>query len=357
MDRRRVLLTGGAGYIGSHTCLALLEQGHEVVIVDDLSNSSEESIRRVRELAHGPGRSAAQRPVGQVTFHHVDLRDTEALDAVVTVHPVDSVIHFAGLKAVGESARKPLEYYDANLGGTFSLLQVLGRHEVRNVVFSSSATVYGEPESVPLTEQARLAGTNPYARTKLFIEELLRDVAAADPSWNIALLRYFNPVGSHPSGRIGEDPAGIPNNLMPFIMQVAVGRRPHLVVFGDDYPTRDGTCIRDYIHVMDLAEGHLAALRSIEQMDGCRAINLGTGHGQTVLEVVHAASEAAGFEIPYNVGDRRAGDAAESYADTSLAADLLDWRSTRSLRDMCEDAWRWQSNNPNGYNDFEIDTR
>ena len=347
MDRRRVLLTGGAGYIGSHTCLVLLEQGHDVVVVDDLSNSSEESIRRVRVLSQVA--EGAALPVGQVSFHHVDLRDTEALDAVLTAEPVDSVIHFAGLKAVGESAQKPLEYYDVNLGGTFSLLQVLERHEVRDVVFSSSATVYGEPEFVPLTEQARLSGTNPYARTKLFIEELLRDVAAADPSWRIALLRYFNPVGSHPSGRIGEDPSGIPNNLMPFIMQVAVGRRPQLVVFGNDYATRDGTCIRDYIHVMDLAEGHLAALRSIGQIDGCRAVNLGTGQGQTVLEVLHAASQAAGFEIPYTIGARRPGDAAESYADTTLAADLLDWRATRSLSDMCDDAWRWQSSNPNGY--------
>ncbi len=347
MDRRNVLLTGGAGYIGSHTCLVLLEQGHDVVVVDDLSNSSEESIRRVAELA--AARPRGDVAPGTVAFHRVDLRDTAALDAVVAAHPVDSVIHFAGLKAVGESAEKPLEYYDVNLGGTFSLLQVLERHEVRDVVFSSSATVYGEPEMVPLTEQARLAGTNPYARTKLFIEELLRDVAAADPSWNIALLRYFNPVGAHPSGRIGEDPSGIPNNLMPFIMQVAVGRRPQLVVFGDDYPTRDGTCIRDYIHVMDLAEGHLAALRSIDQLGGCRAVNLGTGEGQTVLEVVHAASKAAGFEIPYVIGPRRPGDAAQSYADTSLAADLLDWRATRSLSDMCADAWRWQSSNPNGY--------
>lgn len=335
-----ILLTGGAGYVGSHTCLALLEQGYDVVVIDDLSNSSEESLRRVSALT---GR--------EVAFHLGDVRDGAALDAVLDAHPIDVVIHFAGLKAVGESATEPLRYYDVNIGGTISLLHALERHGVKQFVFSSSATVYGDPETVPVTETSPLSATNPYGRTKLYIESLLTDVAAADPAWNIALLRYFNPVGAHESGRIGEDPSGVPNNLMPYIMQVAVQKHPCVTVFGDDYPTRDGTGVRDYIHVVDLAAGHLAAVANIEKMDGCRAVNLGTGRGYTVLETLAAASAAVGFEIPHVIGPRRPGDVAASWADTTLAHELLGWTATRSLEQVCEDAWRWQSANPHGYPD------
>jgi len=337
-ETETVLLTGGAGYIGSHTCVVLLEAGHRVVVVDDLSNSSEVSIERVRELA-----------AGDLVFHRLDVRDTEALDAVVAAEGVTSAVHFAGLKAVGESTEQPLRYYDVNLGATIALLQVLQQRGVRRLVFSSSATVYGEADSVPIAEDARLGATNPYGRTKELIEVILGDVAAADPEWHIAMLRYFNPVGAHPSGRIGEDPHGIPNNLMPFVMQVAVGRRDELVVFGDDYPTPDGTCIRDFIHVMDLAEGHRAALERLGDLPGCRAINLGTGAGSSVLEVLAAASEAVGHALPYRIGARRPGDAASSYADASLAAELLDWRAHRSVSEMCADAWRWQEQNPMGF--------
>jgi UDP-glucose 4-epimerase len=333
-----VLLTGGAGYIGSHTCAVLLEAGHRVVVVDDLSNSSETSLERVRELAGG-----------ELAFHQLDVRDTDALDAVVVDEQITSVVHFAGLKAVGESTEQPLRYYDVNLGATFSLLQVLQRRAIRNLVFSSSATVYGEPETVPIDESAAVGATNPYGRTKQLIEVVLRDVAAADPAWNIVLLRYFNPVGAHPSGRIGEDPQGTPNNLMPFVMQVAVGRRDELVVFGDDYPTPDGTCIRDYIHVMDLAEGHRAAIERIDGLNGCRAVNLGTGAGSSVLELVAAASAAVGRDLPYRIGPRRPGDVPASFADASLAAELLGWKATRSLHEMCADAWRWQEQNPLGF--------
>jgi len=333
-----VLLTGGAGYIGSHTCVALLEAGHRVVVVDDLSNSTETSLERVRGLVDG-----------DLTFHRVDVRDVAALDQVVAGAGIDSVIHFAGLKAVGESVVQPLRYWDVNVGGTIALLEVLDRHEVRNVVFSSSATVYGEPETGPIDESAPLGATNPYGRTKQTIELLLGDVAASSPDWHVALLRYFNPVGAHPSGRIGEDPNGIPNNLMPFVMQVAVGRRDELVVFGDDYPTPDGTCIRDYIHVMDLAAGHLAAIERIDELAGCRAINLGTGAGSSVLDVVAAASAAAGRPVPYRIGPRRAGDVPASFADASLAVELLGWSAQRTMDEMCADAWRWQSQNPEGY--------
>jgi UDP-glucose 4-epimerase len=333
-----VLLTGGAGYIGSHTCVVLLEAGHRVVVVDDLSNASVASIERVRELTGG-----------DLVFHELDVRDTDALDAVVVDEQITSVVHFAGLKAVGESNEQPLRYYDVNLGATLSLLSVLQRRGVRNLVFSSSATVYGEPESVPIAETAAVGATNPYGRTKQLIEVVLTDVAAADPAWNIVLLRYFNPVGAHPSGRIGEDPQGTPNNLMPFVMQVAVGRRDELTIFGDDYPTPDGTCIRDYIHVMDLAEGHRAAIERIDGLPGCRPVNLGTGAGSSVLELVGAASDAVGRPLPYRVGPRRAGDVPFCYADPSLAAELLDWRAQRSLEEMCADAWRWQEQNPSGF--------
>jgi UDP-glucose 4-epimerase len=344
-----ILLTGGAGYIGSHTCLVLLEHGHRVVVVDDLSNSTEVALDRVRELA------PADLPPDALTFHRVDLRDEAALDDALTRTPVDAVVHFAGLKAVGESVAEPLRYYDVNLVGTITLLRVLARHDVKQLVFSSSCTVYGEPDEVPMTEASPLSATNPYGRTKLMIEQLLGDVAAADPAWHIILLRYFNPVGAHPSGRIGEDPSGIPNNLMPYLMQVAVGRRDELTVFGDDYPTPDGTCIRDYIHVMDLAEGHLAALREVADRPGCEPINLGTGNGHSVLEVIAAASAAVGTSIPYRVGARRPGDAPATWARTDRANELLGWSATRSLDAMCVDAWRWQSANPNGYRSAEAE--
>ena len=334
---RTVLLTGGAGYIGSHTALALLEAGHRIVVVDDLSNGSAEAVRRVGELVDG-----------DIALHTFDLRDEDALDDVVA-DGVDSVVHFAGVKAVGESVEQPLRYYDVNLRSTISLLHVLERHGVRDLVFSSSATVYGEAVDMPLSERSPVGVFTPYGRTKLFIEQILGDLAAADPSWHIALLRYFNPVGAHSSGRIGEDPHGIPNNLMPFVMQVAVGRRSELVVFGDDYPTPDGTCIRDYIHVLDLAEGHRAALEHLADLPGCRPINLGTGVGSSVLDVLAAASKAVGHELPHRIGPRRPGDAPVAYADPSLARELLGWSATRTLDDMCADAWRWQSANPDGF--------
>lgn len=335
----KILVTGGAGYIGSHTCVELLEHGHDVVVVDSLDNSSEEALTRVQELT---GK--------ELTFHQVDLVEGEKLDAIFEAHSFDAVIHFAGLKAVGESTQIPLRYYQNNLIGTLNLLDRMARHGVTDLVFSSSATVYGEPESVPITERARLGATNPYGRTKLFIEEICRDVAAAPGhSWRIVLLRYFNPVGAHPSGRIGEDPTGIPNNLMPFIMQVAVGRRDQLKVFGSDYPTADGTGVRDYIHVVDLAQGHLAALEALDKIDGCVAVNLGTGRGYSVLEMVRAAENATGKKIPYEIVGRRPGDAAVVYADPSQALDVLGWKATRGLDEICADGWRWQSSNPHGY--------
>jgi UDP-glucose 4-epimerase len=333
----RVLVTGGAGYIGSHSCVELLAAGHQVVVVDNLDNSSVVAVDRVRELA------------GDLTFHEVDLRDEHALDQVFADRAIDAVVHFAGLKAVGESVAEPLRYYHNNLGGTVTLLRLMAAHGVHRFVFSSSATVYGAPDVVPITEDAALGPINPYGRTKLFIEELLRDVSAASNEWRVVLLRYFNPVGAHPSGRIGEDPHGIPNNLMPFIMQVASGRLPEIKVFGDDYPTPDGTGVRDYVHVVDLARGHVEALRALDTIEGCRAINLGTGRGSSVFEVIRAASEAVGRDLPYRVVGRRPGDAATVYADPSLAAQLLGWRAQQSLADMARDHWNWQRANPNGY--------
>jgi UDP-glucose 4-epimerase len=332
-----VLVTGGAGYIGSHSCVELLAAGHRVVVVDNLDNSSVVAIERARELA------------GDLTFHEVDLRDERALDQVFANDAIDAVVHFAGLKAVGESVAEPLRYYDNNLGGTVTLLRVMAAHGVHRFVFSSSATVYGAPDVVPIIEDAALGPINPYGRTKLFIEEILRDVAAASSEWRVVLLRYFNPVGAHPSGRIGEDPHGIPNNLMPFIMQVASGRLPEINVFGDDYPTPDGTGVRDYVHVVDLARGHVDALRALDTIEGCRAVNLGTGRGSSVFEVIRAASDAVGRDLPYRVVGRRPGDAASVYADPSLAAQLLGWRAQQSLADMARDHWNWQRANPNGY--------
>lgn len=333
-----ILVTGGAGYIGSHTCVELLAAGHDVVVVDNLCNSSEESLRRVHEIT------------GQeLRFGKVDLLDAPALDQVFSQNSFDACIHFAALKAVGESVTEPLRYYHNNVTGTIVLLEACRRHGVKNFVFSSSATVYGDPASVPITEDFPLQPTNPYGRTKQMMEDVLRDVAAAEPDWRIALLRYFNPVGAHESGRIGEDPRDVPNNLMPFVMQVAVGRREKLRVFGDDYDTPDGTGVRDYIHVVDLARGHLAALDALPAVAGCVAYNLGTGRGYSVLEVVRAAEKASGREVPYEVVARRPGDVAECYADPKLAADALKWSAKLDLDRMCEDAWRWQEANPEGF--------
>ncbi|MEM8886289.1 MAG: UDP-glucose 4-epimerase GalE [Planctomycetota bacterium] len=333
-----ILVTGGAGYIGSHCCVELLDAGYGVVVLDNLCNSSRESLRRVEEIT---GKSLG--------FEEVDLLDAAGTDRVVAAHDFEAVIHFAGLKAVGESTQIPLRYYDNNLTGTLHLLQSMERHGLKRLVFSSSATVYGDPASVPIREDFPLSATNPYGRTKLMIEEMMRDVAAADPDWRAILLRYFNPVGAHASGRIGEDPRGIPNNLMPYVMQVAVGRREKLGVFGDDYPTRDGTGVRDYIHVVDLVLGHLAALRKLDETDGCVAYNLGTGNGYSVLEMVEAARKASGRDIAYEIQPRRPGDIAECYADPATASAKLDWKAERDLDTMVADAWRWQQGNPEGF--------
>ncbi|MCU1430679.1 MAG: UDP-galactose 4-epimerase [Actinomycetia bacterium] len=333
-----VLVTGGAGYIGSHTCVELLQAGNRVVVVDNLANSSPVAIGRIREISGV-----------DIEFHDVDLRDADALDAVFARHAIDAVVHFAGLKAVGESVAEPLRYYDNNVIGTLNLLGAMTKHGVRRLVFSSSATVYGAPDVVPIAEEAPLGPINPYGRTKLMIEDISRDVAASTPGWRIVLLRYFNPVGAHESGRLGEDPHGIPNNLMPFVMQVAVGRLPEIGVFGDDYATPDGTCLRDYVHVVDLARGHVDALSHIDTIEGCRAVNLGTGKGSSVLEVIRAASKAVGRDLPYKVVGRRAGDAPSVYADPTLAWQLFHWRADRTLTDMARDHWNWQRTNPNGY--------
>ncbi|HUS60995.1 MAG TPA: UDP-glucose 4-epimerase GalE [Acidimicrobiales bacterium] len=338
MSSRRVLLTGGAGYIGSHTAVELLHAGWSVVVVDNLSNAKPVVIDRIRELA-----------AGDIELHVVDLLDRDGLKSVFGSAAIDAVVHFAGLKAVGESTHQPLRYYENNVAGTVNLLTVMAEHGVRDLGFSSSCTVYGEPQQLPVDEGHPRSATNPYGRTKLMIEEILEDVAAADDGWRIAMLRYFNPVGAHPSGTIGEDPKGVPNNLMPFAMQVAVGRQPRVRVFGNDYPTADGTGVRDYIHVVDLALGHLVALEALPRLTGCESINLGTGRGRSVLEVVKAASVAVGAEIPYEIVDRRPGDIAATWADPSKAASLLGWTATRSLADMCADHWRWQSCNPDGY--------
>jgi len=337
--RMRILVTGGAGFIGSHAVLELLQAGHEVVVVDNLANSKEESLRRVAEIT---GKTAV--------FYQVDLRDRVGLTAVFNQHPIEAVMHFAGLKAVGESVSMPLAYYDNNVGGTVTLCQVMAEHGVKNLVFSSSATVYGEPETVPVTEDTPLReATNPYGRSKAIIEKILQDLYVADSAWNIVLLRYFNPVGAHSSGRIGEDPNGIPNNLLPYITQVAVGKLPYLRVFGGDYDTPDGTGVRDYIHVVDLVLGHLRALEKLADNPGVVVYNLGTGTGYSVLDVVKAFAKVSGREIPYRIVDRRPGDVASSYADPSRAAQELGWRAQRDLETMCADAWRWQAQNPHGY--------
>lgn len=335
---KNILVTGGAGYIGSHTTLELLERGFNPIVIDNLSNSKIEAIERVRKIA---GRDCP--------FHQIDLLDKKALQSLFETSDIDAVIHFAGLKAVGESVEKPLLYYQNNVIGTLNLCEAMKKAGVKNMVFSSSATVYGDPQQSPLKEDSPLSAVNPYGRTKLTIEYILKELHDADPNWNVALLRYFNPVGAHESGQIGEDPNGIPNNLMPYVTQVAVGKLNELKVFGDDYPTKDGTGIRDYIHVVDLAIGHIKALNKISQSPGVVTYNLGTGQGSSVFDVVHAFEEANSISIPYKITARRPGDAAICYADPSKAEKELNWKTERDLKAMCRDAWNWQSKNPNGY--------
>lgn len=337
----RVLVTGGAGYIGSHTVIQLVAAGHDVLIVDNFSNAKPAVVHRLESI------TGVKLPV-----HAFDLRDADRTEHLFAHEQIDAVIHFAGLKAVGESMEQPLAYYENNLGSTFSLVRAMARHDITKLVFSSSATVYGHNAPVPMKEDFPTSATNPYGWTKVMVEQILRDVAVAQPRWRIALLRYFNPVGAHPSGTIGEDPSGIPNNLVPYISQVAVGRREKLRIFGDDYSTPDGTAVRDYIHVEDLAAGHVAALARLASTD--RAVstwNLGTGTGSSVFDVLHAFERAVGHDLPYEVVGRRAGDIAASYADPGRANEQLGWTATRSLDDMCTDAWRWQSQNPDGYPD------
>ena len=333
-----VLVTGGAGYIGTHTCIELYKAGYEFIVYDNLCNSSREALKRVEKII---GKS--------VIFVEGDIRDKEALQSVFEKYDIDSVIHFAGLKAVGESVEKPLTYYDNNVYGTVALCEVMTENSCKRIVFSSSATVYGDPHTTPIKEDFPLSATNPYGRSKLFIEEILRDLFVSDKAWQIILLRYFNPVGAHESGLIGEDPNGVPNNLMPYIAQVAVGKQKELRVFGGDYDTKDGTGVRDYIHVVDLAKGHVKALQKIESLDAVLTVNLGTGKGYSVLEMVDAYEKASRKKIPYAIVERRAGDIAKCYADPSYAKEMLGWSAEKELREMCEDSWRWQSMNPNGY--------
>ncbi|WP_150278685.1 UDP-glucose 4-epimerase GalE [Halopseudomonas salina] len=336
--QQTILVTGGAGYIGTHTCIKLLEAGYKVIVLDNFSNSSPEALRRVEQIS------------GQaVPYVTGDISDAALLDEVFAGHSIDAVIHFAGLKAVGESVAQPMRYYRNNVSGTVVLCEAMQRAGVKNIVFSSSATVYGDPASLPIREDFPTSATNPYGRSKLMIEEMLGDLHVSDADWNIALLRYFNPVGAHPSGMIGEDPSDIPNNLMPYIAQVAVGRREYLSVFGGDYPTPDGTGVRDYIHVQDLADGHLQALRWLENKPGIKAFNLGTGIGYSVLDMLKAFEKACGKELAYKIVDRRPGDVASCYADPALAADELGWQARLGLEAMCADSWHWQSSNPQGY--------
>jgi len=334
----QILATGGAGYIGSHTCVELLQNGHEVIVVDNLQNSKYEAIKRVQEIT---GR--------KLSFHEVDLRDRTELEKIFRQNKIDAVIHFAGLKAVGESTQKPLEYYQNNITGTLVLCEVMRQYGVKTIVFSSSATVYGNPKTVPITEDFPLSATNPYGRTKLMIEEIFGDLYVSDSSWNIVMLRYFNPVGAHKSGKIGEDPKGIPNNLFPYISQVAVGKLKELSVYGNDYPTPDGTGVRDYIHVVDLAAGHLKALEKIKGKSGLSVYNLGTGRGYSVLEAIAAFAKSSGKKIPYKIVGRRPGDIPACYADPAKANRELNWKASRGLEEMCADAWRWQTTNPDGY--------
>ena len=335
---RKILVTGGAGYIGSHTCIELIKASYEVVVVDNLSNSSLESLKRVEKLSSS-----------EIPFYKVDVRDKDSLTEVFHQHSIDGVIHFAGLKSVGESLEMPFEYYDVNVSGTLILFDVMRTFNCKTFVFSSSATVYGNPHIVPIREDFPLSVVNPYGRSKLMIEEFLQDIFVSDESWKIALLRYFNPTGAHKSGLIGEDPHGIPNNLFPFVSQVAIGKLANLKIFGGDYDTPDGTGIRDYIHVVDLAKGHVKALKSLENKSQVLTVNLGRGKGYSVLEIVKAFEKASGKNVPYQIVDRRLGDIATCYADPTYAKEKLDWRAESNLDEMCEDTWRWQSKNPNGF--------
>lgn len=334
----KILVTGGAGYIGSHTCVELLENGYEVIVVDNLVNSSEDAIERVKKIT---GKD--------LSFYNADIGDIKRMDTIFKKEKIDAVIHFAGLKAVGESVQKPLEYYMNNITGTLNMLSVMKKHNVKKIIFSSSATVYGSPKTVPIKEDFPLSVTNPYGRTKLMLEDIFRDLYVADNEWNIVLLRYFNPVGAHKSGLIGEDPNGIPNNLTPYITQVAIGKLDCVGVFGNDYPTTDGTGIRDYIHVVDLARGHIKAINKLLDKPNVYTYNLGTGTGYSVLEVIKGFENAVGKSIKYEIKERRAGDIAECYADVSKAKTELNWEATKSLDDMCKDSWNWQQKNPDGY--------
>ena len=336
----RILVTGGAGYIGSHTCVELLNAGYDIVVLDNLSNASEKSLEVIKRLT---GKD--------FPFYKVDLLDYEATERVFAENKIDSVIHFAGLKAVGESTQIPIRYYHNNITGTLHLVEIMEKHNVYNLVFSSSATVYGTPKTVPILEDFPLSTTNPYGSTKLMIENILQDVYKANNKWSITLLRYFNPIGAHKSGNIGEDPKGIPNNLLPYVAQVAVGRLEYVHVFGDDYPTKDGTGVRDYIHVVDLALGHLKAIEKKSDAAGVHIYNLGTGNGYSVLDVIHAFEKACGKELPYKIEARRPGDIAECYADATKAKNELEWEAARNIAEMCEDSWRWQSKHPNGFSD------
>ena len=335
----KILVTGGAGYIGSHTCVELLNEGYEVVVLDNLYNSSEEALKRVQKITGKP-----------LTFYEGDMLDRDICEKIFTEHKIDAVIHFAGLKAVGESVEKPWEYYYNNITGTLVLTDVMRKHGCKNIVFSSSATVYGDPAIIPITEECPKGQiTNPYGQTKGMLEQILTDIQKADPSWNVILLRYFNPIGAHKSGKIGENPNGIPNNLMPYITQVAVGKLPKLGVFGNDYPTPDGTCIRDYIHVLDLATGHVKALERLKKNAGLDIYNLGTGIGYSVLDVIHNFEAATGITIPFEFKPRRAGDIPVNYSNADKAWKELGWKAQYGIKEMCEDSWRWQSSNPNGY--------
>jgi len=336
-----ILVTGGAGYIGSHTCIALIESGYNIIVFDNFSNASSESVRRVEKIINQ-----------KITLVEGDIRNPDDLNTVFETHNIEAVIHFAGLKAVGESVEHPFRYYDNNVHGTLVLCEVMAAHGCKSIVFSSSATVYGDPHTTPILENFPLSATNPYGRSKLMVEEILRDVYTSDNSWKIVLLRYFNPVGAHSSGTIGEDPNGLPNNLMPFIAQTAVGKRTSLSVFGDDYDTHDGTGVRDYIHVVDLADGHIKALQKMTDITDVLTVNLGTGRGYSVLDVVKAFEKASQKEVAYHIAPRRTGDIAKCYADPSYAKEVLGWEASRALEQMCKDSWHWQSKNPNGYKEI-----
>ncbi len=337
----KILVTGGAGYIGSHTCVELLNEGHDVVIVDNLYNSSSKAVDRIEQIT---GK--------KVVFYEADILDRKKMNSIFDENDIEAVIHFAGLKAVGESVAKPIEYYHNNIEGTLNLINVMRYHNVKNIIFSSSATVYGSPAEIPITETCpKGICTNPYGWTKWMLEQILTDVHTSDPAWNVLLLRYFNPIGAHESGLIGEDPKGIPNNLLPYVAQVAIGKLPCLGVFGNDYDTPDGTGVRDYIHVVDLAKGHVAALKKIEENAGVKVYNLGTGKGYSVLDIVHAYEKACGHAIPYEIKPRRAGDIATCYSRCDLAKEELGWQAKFDIDDMCASSWKWQSMNPNGYNE------